>query len=220
MPTSRNNKTFREYISFLEKLRADNKERLHNAAFQWNKLANDRSSELSKHLFTIASLVLPLSLIPVTNIEIAGSLTPESKSLLALSWFFFVLSLVVGIIHLRKESNFFNKWAKQENERSYVYSDAIFTTNPVDAYNRLEQMDKKSIKLVKMSADSDTTFLLYQQLLLVLGITMIGLMLVSRLFEASPIGIAPRDTPKYMRKDAAESPKARYFHKNFNSRAN
>lgn len=199
MPTSRNNITFRDYIIFLERLRADNQKRLHDAAFQWNKLANNRSSELSKYLFTIASLILPLSLIPVTNAEITASLALESKSFLVFSWSFFVLSLAAGIVHLRKESNFFNKWAKQENERSLVYSTGIFTTKPVDAYGRLNEMNEASSKLAKMPADSDTTFLLFQQILLVLGIAMIGLVLVSKLFEVPDNNSNAKSLCRYLR---------------------
>lgn len=197
MPTSRNNKLYADNITSLERLRVRNEERLHDAAFLWNKLANDRSSELSKHLFTIASLALPLSLIPVTNAEIAASLSLESKSFLGLSWFLFVLSLIAGMIHLWKESNFFNDWAKQENERSHVFGEAIFTTDPVDAYNRFTEMNKQSTKLVKMSSDSDRTFLYWQEGLLIAGVVMIGMVLALRLFQPAKALNKHRDDYRY-----------------------
>lgn len=174
------NNIFSDYVEFLEELRRDNKQRLEEAARGWNELANKRSSELSKHLFTIASLVLPLSLIPITNGELLMSMNLVSRDILVIAWVFFIISLISGITHLMIESDFFNKWAEQEGKRSDVYSEGIFTTNPVSAFNRFEKMNKESKELMKMSSVSSNKFLYAQEFFLVGGIALIGFILACK----------------------------------------
>lgn len=180
-----NNKTITDYITFLEGLRRENRERLHDAAIRWNELANNRSAELSKHLFTIASLVLPLSLFPVTNQEFLITICFEGRLFLIGAWVSFILSLIAGLIHLTREAGFFNKWAEQENERSKAYSEAIFATSAVKAFDRLEEMNKKAAGLIKIPSTPTNFFLYSQEALLILGIIMIGIVLFLTLFSYS-----------------------------------
>ncbi len=175
----------KEYIASLDRMRRNNSEKMHNAAIRWNELANRRSSELSKHLFTIASLVLPLSLLPVTQEGFLNSVGAGGKIIMIASWSAFILSLIFGFVHLNREGRFFNMWAKQENSRSLVYDTGIFTTSARKAFNELEAMNQKSKKLSKMPSGSGLGFLYLQETFLVLGIILIGVVLALKLFVPS-----------------------------------
>lgn len=177
------NKLSLDYVAFLEGLRKDNKKELQDASTRWNELANKKSAELSKHLFTIASLILPLSLIPVTNRDFFISIPLYGKWCLVFAWTSFVISLIMGIVHLTREASFFNKWAEQENERSKAYTEGIFTTSPVKAFGRLDEMGKKSASLMKMKLTPTNFFLYSQEIFLVSGIILVGIILVTKVFS-------------------------------------
>ncbi len=133
---------------------------------------------------TVASLVLPLSLLPVTQEGFTVTDGSLWKIILVLAWALFVASLIFGLVHLAREVDFFNGWGKQENERSRVYSEGIFTTKPQDAFDRLEEMNQDSTTLAKMPSTSDPKYLRLQEATLIFGVVLIGLVLVLKLFSS------------------------------------
>ncbi len=170
------------YIAAVENARKENRSTLREVALRWNDYANKISSELSKHLFTIAAVIFPLSLLPLTNVEFLPSLGEESKLFLTFAYLSLIGSLISGIFHLIKSSEFFEKYGRQENERSQQYDEMILTLNPVDAFNRFDQMNKNSILLNQMPQTPMRGFLYSQVGLLLTGILMIGLVLYTKLF--------------------------------------
>jgi hypothetical protein len=178
-----NNSTVQDYIKSMESLRKNNRDRLHQAAMKWNELANNRSADLSKYLFTIASLVLPLSLLPVTQEGFTVADVSFWKIILVFAWALFVTSLIFGLIHLAKEVDFFNGWGRQENERGKAYSEGIFTTKPQMAFNRLEKMNQESAALAKMPSTTNPLYLQLQEGTLILGTILIGIVLSLKLFS-------------------------------------
>lgn len=176
------NDLINQYVSFIESTRKENKDLLHDAAVRWNELANNRTDQLSKQLFTIASFVLPLSFFPLSNTNILSSINNYGKIALVLAWITFIFSLILGLLHIAKEANFFNDWAEQENKRGKVYSEGIFTLNPENAYLRLQEMNKKANKLTKMSSRQSLWRLYLQEIFLILGVCFIGITLINLLF--------------------------------------
>lgn len=173
----------REYTTFIEALRKESAERLHSSAMRWNELANNRSSQISSQLFTIAALIIPLSFFPISNDELLKQMNLYGKISLAGAWAVFILSLIAGLLHLRRESKFFNDWAEQENKRSKIYSEGIFATSAVRAFKRLEEMNKTSIKLMGMPSKPSAFFLYTQQILLIIGIALVGFVLGTIMFS-------------------------------------
>jgi hypothetical protein len=171
-----------QYIAFIESLRRDNESRFHSSAMRWNELANNRSSQLSAQLFTCASLVIPLSFLPLGNNNLTGYMTWFDKKLLILAWSILVASLIIGLFHLRKEVRFFNDWSEQESKRSLEYSVGIFSSRAKQAFERLEEMNKKSTKLAKMSTKPSLLFLYLQLSSLLIGVMLVMFVLGSLMF--------------------------------------
>lgn len=180
-----NSQLINDYIKHLEELRKDSRERLHQSAVRWDEWSNNRSADLSKHLFTIASLILPLSVLPLTQTGFTDGINYYGKWIIVCSWLCFMLSLIFGLLHITLESKFFHNWANQENNRSSKFNESIFTTSPTDAFNRLERMNQESNRLIVMSESSNNKFLYLQQGFLIFGILLIGIILSIKLFTAS-----------------------------------
>lgn len=152
-------------------------------SLRWNELGNNRSAELSKHLFTIAALVLPISLVPVTQ---GNELLLDSfcgKVFLLISCLSFVLSLFFGMIQLIKESDFYNNWAKQEGDKSNVFVKPIRTSNPAVAEEVVDKMHDDADKLDKLPHKTPQKFLKLQMAALLVGMAFIGATLVAILFD-------------------------------------
>lgn len=168
-----------KYIEQLEDLRRRNKDQLHDAAFKWNEFANDKLSDLSRHLFTISSLLLPLSILPLTNKDLLSILTTTDIQYLTVSWTLIFSSFVLGLTHLLSEATFFKKWAEQEDKRSELYNEAILTSNPVSAYNRFKKMNDDSNRVAKLDTSPKPIFLYLQSILLVFSFLIIGFVFLS-----------------------------------------
>lgn len=161
------------YIENLEQLRRDNRERLHNAALHWNKLANGTTANLSKLLITAVSIVLPLSLLPLTNSSVVSAMTDFQKWLLIACWVLLVLSLALGAIYIYQQSVFFVNWSRQENSRSAQFSSSLFSTDVQKSFDRLEVMQEKSILLLGMPDVMNNTLLALQALLAFIGVAIL-----------------------------------------------
>lgn len=164
-----------KYIESLEELRKRNKDQLHDAAFKWNEFANERLSDLSKHLFTISSILLPLSILPLTNKDLLNILTVNKIICLMAALTLIFSSFVLGLTHLLSEAEFFKKWAEQESKRSKIYSDSILTSTPIPAYKRFNKMNHDSNLLAKLKSNPKPIYLYLQSITLVLGFLIISL---------------------------------------------
>lgn len=151
-------------------------------SLRWNELGNKRSNELSKHMFTIAALILPVSLVPVTQESFILMDNPVAKLLLVAAWISFVASLILGMRHLNKEIRFFNDWSKQEESRSQVFVSPIQTSGLPIATDVVNKMHDDSDELNKLSKVIPQEHLNWQMRTLVLGIVLIGFVLISGLF--------------------------------------
>lgn len=151
-------------------------------SLRWNELGNKRSSELSKQMFTIAALILPVSLVPVTQENFILLDNPTVKILLIFAWTCFVASLVFGMRHLSKEIKFFNDWADQEESRSHVFSVPIQTSGLPTATDVVNKMHDDSDALNKQSKIMSLKFLHWQMGTLIAGVIFIGFVLIFGLF--------------------------------------
>lgn len=94
-----------ENLSYLEDLRARNKDLHARRAELWVREANRRESDLSRLLITLAVLVFTVSSPIITK---TGSLDHATKILLVGSWVFDLLSLVFGIWVVREDTKLFS----------------------------------------------------------------------------------------------------------------
>jgi hypothetical protein len=154
-------------------------------SLRWNELGNKRSGELSKQLFTIAALILPVSLVPLTQEKLILMTNPLAKVLLVLSWISFVSSLIFGMIHLVKEIKFFNNWSEQESDKSNLFTKPIQTSDPKRADEVVNKMHDHANELDKLPKVMPQNYLTSQIILLLLGISLIGGVLVCVLFSST-----------------------------------
>lgn len=181
--------TAEKYAIIIERLDQHRKETWRyfaDMSLRWNELGNKRSDELSKHMFTIAALILPVSLVPVTQESFILMDNPIAKLLLVAAWASFVASLILGMRHLSKEIRFFNDWSEQEESRSNIFTSPIQTSNPTIATDLVNKMHDDSDKLNKLSKVIPQEHLNWQMWTLVAGVVLIGLVLVSGLFSNNP----------------------------------
>lgn len=157
-----------------------------NMSLRWNELGNKRSSELSKHMFTIAALILPVSLVPVTQESFILMDNPVAKVLLIIAWACFVASLILGMRHLSKEIKFFNNWSEQESDRSRVFTNPIQTSNPSLVKGIVDKMHDESDALDQLPKVMPQHLLNLQMKTLITGVIFVGLVLVSGLFFNEP----------------------------------
>lgn len=179
MPTSKQNQV---HIERLEANREKSWLHYANLSLKWNELSNGRSADLSKHLFTIAALVLPISLIPITQENFDFATNIYGKIFLVVSWIAFIISLGAGLRHLSDEIKFFDGWSEQESEKSSKFVEPIRTSNEGLAYDLVNKMHDEANKLDVLPKTMSQKFLKIQQKALILGIIAIGGVLFVRLF--------------------------------------
>lgn len=183
MATSKQNQV---HIERLEANREKSWLHYANLSLKWNELSNSRSAELSKHLFTIAALVLPISLIPITQENFDFATNIWGKFFLVISWISFIISLGAGLRHLSDEIKFFDDWSEQESEKSKKFVEPIRTSNEKIAYDLVNKMHDDADKLDVLPKTMDQKYLKIQQKALIFGIISIGAVLVVRLFFSQP----------------------------------
>jgi len=177
---SENNKTT---IERLDQNRIYSLEHYASLSLKWNELGNNRLADLSKHLFTIAALVLPISLVPVTQGNELLLASFYGKVFLLLSSLSFGLSLLFGMLQLMKESEFYNDWAQQESKKSDQFVEPIQTSNPTIAKEEVNKMHDKADNLDKLSPITPKKLLWWQMWALLAGMIFIGATLVTVMFE-------------------------------------
>jgi len=153
----------KEIINQLELIRQKNKEGLDLAKFHWNSLANQRLFEVSKNLIAIASISIPIVLIPVATKEIGNLLSNFDKTMLAIALVLLLSSLAFAILHIRGESEFFHEWAETESKRSGIFSSSIISKDITKTFRRLIEMQNESDKLRKNLKLQSSLFNLYAQ---------------------------------------------------------
>lgn len=180
------NDTNQIHIERLEKERKNSWLHYANLSLKWNELSNGRSADLSKHLFTIAALVLPISLIPITQENFDFATNIYGKIFLVVSWIAFIISLGAGLRHLSDEIKFFDGWSEQESDKSGKFVEPIRTSNESGAYDLVNKMHDEADKLDVLPKTMSQKYLKIQQKALIFGIISIGAVLVVRLFFSQP----------------------------------
>lgn len=173
-----------DYIRHLEELRRINQERLQSSSIYWNNFSNTLGFELNKLLITLATITIPLSLLPLTNKETISVINMDEKKLFFTSLVSLFLSIVFGLIHMYKESEFFDGWAKQENKRAGIFSEDSFVgTNPTEAFNKFTKMINRSRHEEKMILKMNQCFLYLQESFVGFGIFVLLLIFYKILFK-------------------------------------
>lgn len=196
-------------IERLDENRKYSLEHYANLSLKWNELGNKRLAELSKHIFTIAALVLPISLVPVTqgNELLLSSL--YGKIFLLCSSVSFGLSLLFGMMQLVKESEFYNKWAEQEANKSDQFVKPIRTSNPKVAEEVVDKMHDGADKLDKLSHVTPKKLLWLQITALLVGMIFISATLVTILFDISESN--NRRECKFSHSKCESNPRRHYY---------
>lgn len=164
-------------VNNLEQIRRQNQERLVQAKFYWNSLANQRLFETSKNLITVATVIIPLILV-ILGLAGLDELTRLDRTLLSIVLILLFSSLAFGVKHIRREAEFFHRWAETESKRSAVFAEAFLTDDVAKAYRRYNEMTEKSEKLrKKLKLDSGNTDLYIQMSLVAGAVVLIALVI-------------------------------------------
>jgi hypothetical protein len=89
-----------------------------NDAMYWNKMVNDKNSDITKQLLSIAALLIPITgSIVLTPVYLNDAL----KILLGGSLFFFLISMCFGILYIYTGVHFFRKYQNLNLSRAIIY---------------------------------------------------------------------------------------------------
>lgn len=138
-----------------------------NETIYWNKMTNDRLSEINKNLISITSLLIPItgSLI-FTQRHFNNLLT----TLLCFALFFLFASIIFGFIQIFFDAKFFKAYNDLNAKRSKLYA-----TNLNKSLDELRKIDEN---LPKPNASSGHIGLVLQSVTLALGLlSIIGIVL-------------------------------------------
>lgn len=133
-----------------------------NEALYWNKMANDKLSEIDKQLLTIAFVLLPLTA-SVLGLNI--NLNDVLKTILIGGWIFTFVSIICGFVHIIIEADFFRKYLDYNTHRSTIYHKNLDKT--------LSTVEAKIEKLQSPSASSGHLFLILQGISISIGLLLI-----------------------------------------------
>ncbi|HWY78924.1 MAG TPA: hypothetical protein VNW29_01060 [Candidatus Sulfotelmatobacter sp.] len=89
-----------------------------NETMYWNKMANDKNSDITKQLLGVTALLIPLTSSIVLTL---GSLNDALKVLVGGSLIFFFISMIFGVIDIFLAARFFREYTNFNASRSSNY---------------------------------------------------------------------------------------------------
>lgn len=167
----------------VESLRQQSLVDLNKSCQENTKISNKQESDANKLMFNLSTFMIPLSLICLSNEKITILLNILDKHLILISWFFLIISSILGILRLQLESKFFDKWAGYENKRADCFTESISNLTPELAMSEYEKMNQKAKLLVEPPHQSPKTLLIWQSILTGLGMILILIVLSIVLFK-------------------------------------
>lgn len=154
-----------------ENIRQRNKDSAQNAALFWIRLANDRLSEINKHLLGLATILLPLT----ASIVISPIKFREyEKTLMIIGWVFLFISIIAGFMQIVIDAIYFKDLSRDSSKREVLWSD----TN-----SDIRNIDKDIKALGNTPASSTHIPLILQSLAISLGLFLIMLVAVLLLIK-------------------------------------
>jgi len=160
----------------IEELRKFNQETSNQASFHWNNLANQEGIEFNKLLLTLATLIVPLSFIPISNNGVY-SFSFFDKVLIICSWILLIVSIIFGAIQFYKYFEFHDNLALRENKRTKVFSNSLVGLTLFNARNNFNKMCEESNKIENGPKKASRFFLKLQIILLLIGVAIITFIL-------------------------------------------
>ncbi|MEK7572090.1 MAG: hypothetical protein AAB553_07505 [Patescibacteria group bacterium] len=100
-----------------------------NEAIYWNKMTNDKNTEITKQLLGVAALLIPLSgSVVITSVP----LTDFVKTVLGGSLFFLFGSIIFGFIDISKAAGFFREYIIYNSKRATIYHNHLSLDSTLD----------------------------------------------------------------------------------------
>ncbi len=140
----------------------------HQAATEslyWNKMANDRLSEINKQLIALATILIPLT---ASVLVINQSINNVLRTLLIGSWVFLFASVATGFVQIIVDGKFYKKYCNYEASRSQIYHESMrLRRDDIDA------IEERINGLGSLLVSSGHLFLVLQGIPIIIGLLLI-----------------------------------------------
>ena len=157
------------YSLKIDGLRNDNQKACNESSRHFNTIANQDGSEFNKVFMALATLMIPLFFVILSNDKLFTRMTIIDKKFLYLSFISLVISIFMGAWQLYLFFEHHDRWAVQENKRGKLFSDPLFSYPSFTAASKYNDMVIKSNELNQLSSKASRIPLYIQITLIVVG---------------------------------------------------
>lgn len=157
------------YSLKIDTLRSENQKVCNESSRHFNTIANQEGSDFNKVFMALATLMIPLFFVIMSNEKLFSRITAIDKNFLYWSLILLIISIFMGAWQLYLFFEHHDKWAVQENKRGKLFSEPLFNYPSFTSVKKYNDMVIKSNEFNQLSPRSSRIPLYFQITLIIAG---------------------------------------------------